>query len=76
MISIGVTIVLATIIAGIVHRIKNNHVSIQKVSEMQTKDIRTLFRENWSSGFLIRSNTNQAVQPQKIAGGLKFQFKK
>ena len=34
-ISIGVTIVLATIIAGIVHRVKNNHVSMQlQVSEI------------------------------------------
>ena len=26
-------------------------------------------------GFLIRSDTNQAVQPQKIARGLKFRIK-
>ena len=30
-------------------------------------------RENLSSGFLIRSDTNQVVQPQKMARGLKFQ---
>ena len=28
-----------------------------------------------SSGFLTRSDTNRAVQPQKIARGLKFQIK-
>ena len=26
------------------------------------------------SGFLIRSNTNRAVQPQKMARGLKFRI--
>ena len=30
-------------------------------------------QENLSSGFLTRSDTNQAVQPQKIARDLKFQ---
>ena len=29
-------------------------------------------RENLSSGFLTRSNTNRAVQPQKITIGLRF----
>ena len=29
---------------------------------------------NWSSGFPIRSHTNQAVQPQKMSRGLKFRF--
>ena len=28
--------------------------------------------ENRSSGFLTRSDTNRAIQPQKIARGLKF----
>ena len=28
--------------------------------------------ENLSAGFLTRSNPNQAVQPQKMAKGLKF----
>ena len=32
--------------------------------------------ENLSSGFLTRSDTNQAVQPQKMAGSLKFWIKK
>ena len=27
-----------------------------------------------SSGFPIRSNTNRAVQPQKMAGGVKFRI--
>ena len=27
-----------------------------------------------SSGFLSRSDTNRAGQPQKMASGLKFQF--
>ena len=31
-------------------------------------------KKNLSLGFPIRSNTNQAVQPQKIARGLKFQI--
>ena len=31
-----------------------------------------LFWENWSSGFPTESHTNQAVQPQKMARGLKF----
>ena len=30
--------------------------------------------ENRSSGFPTRSNKNQAVQPQKMARGLKFQI--
>ena len=30
---------------------------------------------NWSSGFPIWSNTNRAVQPQKIARGLKSRIK-
>ena len=29
---------------------------------------------NRSSGFPTRSDTNRAVQPQKIAGGLKFRI--
>ena len=28
--------------------------------------------ENWSSGFPTRSDTNQAVQPQEMAKGLRF----
>ena len=36
--------------------------------------IRTLFLLLLSSGFLTRSNTNQAVQPQKMTRGLKFGF--
>ena len=31
-------------------------------------------RENLSSGFQTRSNTNQAVLPQMMARGLKFQI--
>ena len=31
---------------------------------------------NRSSGFLTWSNTNQAVQPQKMASGVKFGFRK
>ena len=31
-----------------------------------------MLRENLSLGFPTRSDTNQAVQPQKIARGLKF----
>ena len=31
--------------------------------------------ENLSSGFPTRSDTNLAVQPQKMATGLKFQIK-
>ena len=30
----------------------------------------------WASGFPIRSDTNRAVQPQKIAGELKFRILK
>ena len=30
--------------------------------------------ENWSSGFLTRSDTNRAVQSQKMARGLKFRI--
>ena len=29
-------------------------------------------RENWSLGSLTRSDTNRAVQPQKMVRGLKF----
>ena len=32
-------------------------------------------RENRSLGFPTRSDTNQAVQPQKMARGLKFRIK-
>ena len=32
-------------------------------------------RQNLSSGSLTRSDTNQAVQPQKMARGLKFRVK-
>ena len=31
-------------------------------------------RENLSSGFQTRSNTNRAIQPQKMAGGLKLRI--
>ena len=31
--------------------------------------------KKWSSGFLIRSDTNQPVQPQNIARNLKIQIK-
>ena len=31
--------------------------------------------ENQSSGFPTRSDTNRAVQPQKMASGLKFRIK-
>ena len=30
---------------------------------------------DWSSGFMTRPSTNQAVQPQKMARGLKFWIK-
>ena len=30
--------------------------------------------KNLSSGFLTRSNTKRAVQPQRMAKGLKFQI--
>ena len=33
-------------------------------------------RENLSLGFLTRSDTNQAVQPHKMARGSKFQIQK
>ena len=33
-------------------------------------------QENRSSGFPTRSDTNRAVQPQKMARGLKFRIKK
>ena len=33
-----------------------------------------MLQENLSSGFPTRSDTNQAVQPQKMARGLKFQI--
>ena len=33
-------------------------------------------RENRYSGFPTRSDTNQAVQPQKMARGLKFRIYK
>ena len=33
-------------------------------------------RENLSLGFLTGSDTNQAVQPQKMARGLKFRKKR
>ena len=32
-----------------------------------------LCQEKMSFGFPIKSDTNRAVQPQKMAGGLKFQ---
>ena len=32
-------------------------------------------RENLSSGFLTRSDTNRAVQPQNMSRGLKFRIK-
>ena len=38
------------------------------------KKIRAASRENQSSGFPTRSDTNWAVQPQKMARGLKFQI--
>ena len=31
-----------------------------------------MLRENLSSWYLTRSNTNQVVQPQKMASGLKY----
>ena len=34
----------------------------------------SLVVRNWSSGFPTRSYTNRAVQPQKMARGLKFQI--
>ena len=37
--------------------------------------IRVVLRENPSSGFLIRFDTNLAVQPQKMARDLKFWYK-
>ena len=36
--------------------------------------IRASSQENRSSGFPTRFNTNRAVQPQKMAGGLKFRI--
>ena len=36
--------------------------------------IRASLRENRSSGFPTGSDTNRAVQPQKIARGLKFRI--
>ena len=33
-------------------------------------------KKNWSSGFLTWSDTNRAVQSQKMARGLKFRIKK
>ena len=33
-------------------------------------------QENLSSGFPTRSDTNPAVQPQKMVRGLRFQIKK
>ena len=38
------------------------------------KNIRDALRENPSLGLPTRSNTNQAVQPQKMARGLKFKI--
>ena len=36
--------------------------------------IRALMRENLSSGFLTRSDTNRTVQPQKMTRDLNFQI--
>ena len=36
----------------------------------------SLSQENGSSRFLTGSNTNQAVQPQKLAKGLELKIKK
>ena len=33
-----------------------------------------MLRKNWSLGVLIRSDTNRAVQPQKMTVGLKFRI--
>ena len=41
---------------------------------LNQNDIWASLWENRSSGFLIWSNTNRAVQPQKIVRGLKFRI--
>ena len=37
-------------------------------------DIRAVSRENLSSGFPTRSDTNRAIQPQKMVEDLKFRI--
>ena len=40
-----------------------------------TTKVLAALRENLSSGFSIRSDTNRAVQPQKVVRDLKFRKK-
>ena len=43
-----------------------------RLEACKTLTIRALPRENLSSGFLARSDTNRALKPKKMARGLKF----
>ena len=45
-----------------------------RFSHNKAQIMRALSRENLSLGFPTRSNTNPAVQPQKMGRGLKFQI--
>ena len=47
-------------------------VSRVKVIALEERILRVASRENLPSGFPTRSDTNHAVQPQKMARGLKF----
>ena len=38
-------------------------------------DLSLVMKENLSSGFPTRSDTNRAIQPHKMTRGLKFQIK-
>ena len=46
---------------------------MKRLSEGNTKRAKfQTSQENLSLGFMTKSNTNQSVQPQKTAEGLKF----
>ena len=46
------------------------------ITHFQTSSICAASRENMSSGFPTKSDTNRAAQPQEMARGLKFRINK
>ena len=67
----------ATIMCINIIEVANNKGADQTVQFCRLIKLRPLlfaYGENWSSGFPTRSDTNRAVQPRKMARGLKFHF--